>query len=429
MRKLLVLLIVLLGCQLSYSKEIYTLNRAVNEAISNNYIIKEAIERQKAAESHYKSSESSLFPTVDFSYNFTHLKDYPYSISGGAKVRAGDDDNAKWSITITQPIFEGFALITQKQIARLGLDISKIEKEMAVLDVAENTKIAYFKILLAKKYLKVADEEVKTLKSHLRDAEKLFKNGVIAYNDLLKSRVALANAIQNRTRASNNLKLAISSFNLALRKDINADTDVVDILEFKNRRFNLNSLIEKALKNRPILKELSLKLKQARLGIKLKKSSYYPHIEAFAKYEQKGQDMLATDNDYSNQHNAMVGVQIEWNIFSFGKDYYATQEQQHNVFELTERFNQMRDQVKLQVKSALLELNTAEENIKTAKEALKQARENFRITNLQYQQQITTSTEVLDARSYLTQAEVNYYNALYGYHIALAKLKRTIGEK
>jgi len=28
----------------------------------------------------------------------------------------------------------------------------------------------------------------------------------------------------------------------------------------------------------------------------------------------------------------------------------------------------------------------------------------------------------------LTQSELNYYGALYGYHIALAALKRAIGE-
>ncbi|AEA34381.1 TolC family protein [Hippea maritima] len=413
----------------SFAKEVYTLNRAVNEAITNSYIIKEAIENQKAAKSNYKSSISSMLPSVDFSYNYTHLKDYPYSINSGTKMRAGDNDQTKWSVSITQPIFEGFALITQKEIAQLGVDISKIEKQKAILDVAENVKIAYFNILLAKKYLLVANEEVKSLKAHLRDAERLYKNGVIAYNDLLKSKVALANAIQTRTKARNDLKLAISSFNLALRKNINSDTDVADIMQFKSKTYNLNKLIDTAINKRPLLKELALELKQANLGIKLNQSSYYPHVEAFAKYEQKGQDVLANDNDYTNQHNAMVGVQIKWNIFSFGKDYYKTQQQKHKVFSLQEKINRITDNIKLQVKRAFLDLETAKENIKTAKEALKQAKENFRITNLQYQQQITTSTEVLDARSYLTQAEVNYYNALYGYFIALAKLQRTIGEK
>ncbi|HOJ13589.1 MAG TPA: TolC family protein, partial [Deltaproteobacteria bacterium] len=65
--------------------------------------------------------------------------------------------------------------------------------------------------------------------------------------------------------------------------------------------------------------------------------------------------------------------------------------------------------------------------IASAREALEQARENYRITNLQYRQQITSSTEVLDARTYLSQAQMNYYGALYGYLSAIARLERASG--
>jgi len=47
---------------------------------------------------------------------------------------------------------------------------------------------------------------------------------------------------------------------------------------------------------------------------------------------------------------------------------------------------------------------------------------------LRYKENLTTSTEVLDARTYLTQAEVNYYDALYSYITAKAKLEYAIGE-
>ncbi|MCD4778353.1 MAG: hypothetical protein K8R12_05220 [Desulfobacterales bacterium] len=40
---------------------------------------------------------------------------------------------------------------------------------------------------------------------------------------------------------------------------------------------------------------------------------------------------------------------------------------------------------------------------------------------------MTTSTEVLDARTFLTRAETNYYSALYGYMISLAELERAVG--
>jgi outer membrane protein len=40
---------------------------------------------------------------------------------------------------------------------------------------------------------------------------------------------------------------------------------------------------------------------------------------------------------------------------------------------------------------------------------------------------VTTSTEVLDAQTLLTQARTNYYNAIYNEKLARAKLLRALG--
>ena len=426
---LFVVFLLLLGGEFVYAKDVYTLNRAVKEAISNSYIVKEAIQNQRAAIEKYKSSKANMLPKMSFAYNYTRLKDYPYSLAGPMRMKVGNRNNVDWNVMITQPIFTGFALTTQKEMAKLGINVRRIQRRQAILDIAENVKKAYFNILLAKKYLKVANEEVKNLKAHESDAEKFYKSGIIAYNDLLKSKVALANAVQNRVNMKNNLKLAISSFNIALRKNINADTDVVDVLSFKKRTFSLDNLINTAIRKRPAIRELNIKLRQSYLGVKLAKSSYYPDVSTFAEYEQTGKDVLADDNDFSNNHNLMFGVRVQWKLFEFGKRHFDVEEQYHKTFALQNKIDSIKDSVKLEVERALLDLNSSKQNIQTAKQALKQAEENYRITSLRYEQQLTTSTEVLDADSYLTQAQTNYYNALYGYNIALAKLKRAIGER
>ena len=424
--------IVALLFSFSSNAKIYDLNTAVNKALKNSVLIKEAMERQKAAIEHFKSAKSSMLPKISIQYSYTRLKDRPYSIvhmGMPSKMVVGDKNSVQWNASVVQPIFTGFALSTQKKIADLGIDISKIRKQAAVLDVIKNVKVAYFNILLAKRYLSIADEEVNQLKSHKKDAENLYKEGMIAYNDLLKSQVALSNAIQNRVSAQNNLELAVSEFNILLRDNINKKNSVKDIFLFKPEHFNINSLINESMVKRPEMKQLDISLRQSRLGVKLAQSSYYPQISTFAEYEQKGHDITASDNRFSNDHNAAFGININWTIFECGKKHADVEEQRHNVFALKEKIESIKDSIKLEVKSAFLKLKTAQENIKTTKTGLKQAKENYRITNMQYKQKITTSTEVLDARVYLTQAEINYYNAMYGYYIALSELKRAVGER
>ena len=64
-----------------------------------------------------------------------------------------------------------------------------------------------------------------------------------------------------------------------------------------------------------------------------------------------------------------------------------------------------------------------------AQTAIEQAEENFRLNRELYDEQMATTTDVLDAQTLLTQAQNNYYNALNDYHIAKAKLERAIGKE
>ncbi len=407
----------------------FTLTRAIEIAVENNSLIKEAIENQKAAIEEQKSARADFLPKASAAYSYTRLKDNPYAVLGREQFEVADNDQYHWDVTLKQPIFTGFALSTKYKMAKLGIDMKDTEKDQAVLDIVKEVKVAYFNILLAKKFLLVAEEAVSQLESHVRDAEKFYEQGMIAYNDLLKPKVALADAEQNRVRADSNVEMAISTFNTVLQIDLNKKTDVEDVLRITPSSYDLTSLIKEAMENRPELKALRLTLENSDYAIRLARSSHYPEVALVGMYEQNGHNPEASENDFGNWHNSSISVQATWTFFEWGKTRAQVNKYRRNKHSLTEKLKGIEDSIKLEVKGALLHLKVAEKNIQTAKESLAQAKENWRITNLQYQQQMTTSTEVLDARTFLTQAETNYYGALYGYMISLAELERAVGRR
>ena len=312
-------------------------------------------------------------------------------------------------------------------MAKLGVDIKDAEKEQAILDVVKQVKAAYFNILFTKKFLLVADEAVNQVESHVRDTEKFYEQGMIAYNDLLKPKVALADTLQNRVRAESNVEMAISAFNTLLQIDLNRKTNVEDILGITPFPYDLDTLINEAMEKRPELRTLRFAIKNSGYAVTLAQSSYYPEVGLVGSYEQNGDNPSATENDFGNSHNASVTLQARWTFFEWGKTRAEVNKYRRNKSSLVEKTKGIEDSIKLEVKNAFLDLKVAEQNIQTAKKSLVQAEENWRITNLQYQQQMTTSTEVLDARTFLTRAETNYYSALYGYMISLAELERAVG--
>ncbi|NVM20445.1 MAG: TolC family protein [Desulfobacterales bacterium] len=407
----------------------FTLQRAIEIAIANNTLIREAIENQKAAIAGRKSAVADFLPKASATYSYTGLKETPYMKTGGVERVIGDKDQYHWDVTLSQPLFTGFALSTKYKMAKLGIDIKIAEKEQAVLDVVKQVKAAYFNILLTKKFLLVADEAVRQLKSHVSDAEKFYEQGMIPYNDLLKSKVALADATQNRVRSESNVEMAISAFNTLLQIDLNRKTDVEDILDITPCAYDLGSLIKEAMENRPELKGLRLAIENSDHAVRLARSSYYPQVALVGRYEQNGHNPEATENDFGNWHNSSITAQATWIFFEWGKTRADVGKYRRQKRSLAEKLKRIEDSIKLEVKNAFLDLKVAEKNIQTAKESLAQAKENWRITNLQYQQQMTTSSEVLDARTFSNQTETNYYSALYGYMISLAELERAAGRR
>jgi len=189
----------------------------------------------------------------------------------------------------------------------------------------------------------------------------------------------------------------------------------------------LPDLLSQAMSCRPELKQLETALAQADLWIRMAQSDFYPKVYFTGRYEQLGDNPRATNNEFGNAYNTIIGAQAVWPFFEWGKTRADVNKARYDKKALDAKVEGVRDSIRLEVKNAHQQLLVADKNIDTAREALAQAEENFRITNLQYQQQVTTSTEVLDARTFLTQAEMNYYSALYGYMIARAELERAVG--
>jgi outer membrane protein TolC len=432
----------------------FTLKMAIKAALKNSDLIKSAVERIKAAEANLNSMTASMLPKLTFHYNASRMEYQPYLATPHMPIPVFDSSGTKdgymffppriymnsvanfnWNAEITQPIFTGFALLDKKQLAALGINIARVYKKEAVLNIIESVKIAYFNVLRFQKQLKVAQEQVRSLKSHEMQAQEFYKQGIIPYNDLLKSEVALANALQYRVNSKASLNIAISNFNTILNENINGvkkfknvkyiNSDSAEAYRFSYKK--LNNLTDYALLNRPGLKVFKFRIKQLTLKEKIADSRYYPQISAFAAYSQSGQNWLASSNEFSNQANKIIGLSATWTLFNWFKTSDNYQKQRHDKLALKYNLKSYINNVRLQIKSNLLELNAAYTNIGAAKLAVKQAKENLKITNLQYKQQVVTSTEVLDAETYLKRAKLNYYNSLYGYDIFLAKLERAIG--
>lgn len=420
-----------------------TMNQAVALAIGNNRLIKEAMQQSRAAEAGRDSARADLLPKASAEYSYTRFKDQPYmwvdaytvdpnsgTITGTESYQKTVSDNnlVAWNISLSQPLFTGFALSTRLKMAALGVKSRQVETIIAIQDVTKQAKLAFINLLLAKKLLAVAEEAQQSIAAHARNATHLYDQGMIPYHDQLQASVALADATQQRVTAAARYQMAISALNTVLDLDIDHDTRVAEINPPADGPLpDLPVLLDAVLEGRPELEALDLARQQLQQGVVLARSGYYPTIALVGQYRQRGDDWAATRNDYDNQHNTVVGLQAQWTFFEWGKTRAEEARIRHDQRALEEKIQAVGKAMQLEVKDAYTRLQVARQNVHTADSVLTQAGENLRIVNLRYAQQMATSTDVLDATTRLTRAQTNYYAAGYGCHSAMAELERALG--
>ncbi len=404
-----------------------SLDQAIGMALAYSPNLTAAKEDLASARHKEKEALTYFLPTLATSYSYQKRQDPPVIHTDLGTFQAGNDLTYLWSTSLQQPVFTGFRLTSQYRLAELGVDLANVNLELARLDVVLKVKEAYFQYLRAQKALKVAKQAVVQLKSHLKVAQDFYEVGIIPLNDVLKTKVEMANAQQKEVAAQNQVDLARSRLATLLGLPVEAPLQVEDILRYQPLRVEFAWARTQARAQRPELKALDLRLKQADYSIQQAQSGYYPELGLNATYEFVSDSPELDDTPYYDHTGWLVGAQLKWTFWEWGRTRNRVNQRRAAKRKLAALRRDLEDQVDLQVKQAVLFLQDSAKNIVTAKTSIAQAEENYRITMERYREQLTTNTELLDAQTLLTQAQNNYYTALTVYNIAQARLLRAMG--
>jgi outer membrane protein len=416
------------------SVKVFTLEESIQTALANNSSIKAKEEKIQEALYGEEQAKADFYPKLSTTYGYTRLDEVrrsPERSFGPFTIPASDQntlDNYQWKSTISQTLFAGYALVSAHELAKLGIDSANIALELEKLNLALDVKEAYYNILKAEKGLDVAEKAVELLESQVDVSRNFYDVGMIPVNDLLKAEVELANTKNNYIKAQNAVKLSRAAFNMLLSLPIDSPVKVEDILVFSPESPDFEQYLGKALDNRPEIKALGNTASQIDQQIRLAKSKYYPSVSFTYDYIKAGDDPSVSGSDFHDDESWQAMVGLSWTLWDWGKRRSSVRAAESLKRQLGHTRKSLEDGIRLELKQAILTLEQAEQNIPTAKKAVEQAEENLRVSQERYKAQVTTSTEVLDAQTLLSQARTNYYSALYDHNLAKAALLRAMGE-
>lgn len=448
-------LMIMIMCCLFYSApvmaaesdtSVFTLSRSVAVALEKSIALDSADRAIEKAGHDKNKAFKGFLPTLSGTYSYTRLDEAPttkvpiyYVVNTGLGVlpvrsldpidyEVGTEDNYQAKVTLTQPIFTGYKLLSAYELAKLGIDAAKVDKETERLDIILRAKEAYFGILQAEKAVEVANQAIKQFEAQLNVAQNFYKVGMTTKNQVLEAEVNLAEAVQGKIRAENFLSLAKASFNTLLRRAIDAPVQVEDILVYKPFGHDFQYCLDQAGQLRPEIKAVLQKIEMAKEQIRLSRAGYYPNIMLTANHTWKGDTWMVDGSDFLDDHTSWdVTLLLSWEFWNWLQPRDAVRSSKADLMRVFNALTELKDGIQLEVKKNFLSLKEAEKQIVVTEKAIERAEENYRMSEERYKAQVGTSTEVINASTLLTSARRNYYDALYNYNLAWATLERAMG--
>ena len=401
------------------SAKVFSLSECVLIALDESpqilYSHADIIEKEHSLE----SSKKDLYPSLFFNYGYRYAPD--------AYEPFGTEDYYSYSFTIEQPVYRGRFLVTSVELSELELESSKAGMAQTQNDVILAVHEAYYNLLKTRKFEEVARQSLEERKAHLKDSEAFYKAGLIPKNDMLQSEVQLAGAEIELIRTMNLSTMALARLNTLLRRPVDTNIEVEDVLKFEPSKISWEQAVEQAKIYRPELKQSEIAIEQADKNIILTRAPYLPAVSVSANYLKQGDDVLARDYPLGTSEVKTALATLEWRFWAWGQSKDEMAAARSNMKKAEENQTELLDNIVLQVREAYVDTLEAEYNIGVTEKAIEQAEEDFRINQSRYQAQLSTTTDVLDAQTRLTRARINYFNALYNYRISLMRLAWSTG--
>jgi outer membrane protein TolC len=341
---------------------------------------------------------------------------YPYRIDPYHQITG--------AVTITQPIFSGGKLINEYKYAKLGVDYSSIQYDVNRQDLILNVNRAYFQLMLSQKLLEVANESIKALEGLRDQTKKFYQVGLVPKVDLLSTEGQLAQAMIQRTQSLADIAQNQAFLNYLLRNPQETPLKIVEDPSFQQNTYTLPEAYSIAAANRLEVRQAHISVDQALALVKSAKADLLPNADVTATAMRYNDDWNVIDPEGYNDW-LLQGL-ASWTFDMFRKRS-AVQEKRSTRSRAEVNRKLLVENIMNEVKQVHADLKRSESNIKDTMDAVRFRRESFRISRLEYEQQVATYVEVLDAQRQLSLAQADYHLSTAAYKINQATLERKMG--
>jgi outer membrane protein len=323
---------------------------------------------------------------------------------------------------VTQPLSQLYKLHlgvrSQELNAQLTGEKARAERQAVVGDV----KRAYYAVLQSESAVEAAEASVKQYQELDRVVLQRVSQEAAFKSDSLDVKAKLAQERYSLVQLRNTLDTRKESLNNLLGRDIRTAFHTEQVPAASFEEVELKVAQDRALSQRPEIKEAELSLRQAEYDRRMAKADYIPQVSmAFNYLSVFNVEILPTNV-------ASLGFELKWEPWDWGRRKDVINQKKVSETQAQNQLQETQSQVLMEVNNRFRKLDEARILIVVAQAGREAAQQKLREVAYKYEQQAVLLKDVLQQQAAAAAAQDDYQQALLGFWTAKTDFEKSLGE-
>jgi len=413
------------------SAQILTVEEAVETALVSNPAVQSASARAEAGDSRAEQAKSHRWGRLDLAETFNYSNNPAEVFALSLNQRRFDFDEfftsdpnkpaalSTWitSLDLMLPIYTGGQLGTRIEQAQ---DMASAEHETwrhTAEQVAFDTSTAFVNLAKARENVELLTAARNTTAEHVKLAEAYAEQGIILDADVLNAMVYLSEMDDLLAQAKNGARLAEAALNFHMGAAQTTPRILAILAPPQTVSGELADWISTAIERRHDLAAARQQLEAGRLETKAAKSSYLPEVAVIGRYGLYDDQIFG-----SNGHSGTIMAMAKINLFGGIAGSKASKAAELDVVSFEADIRRFEEGVRLEVRQAWQDLETARARHETALDVVAVAHEALRVREHRFKQGLDKMIDLLDTETALREAETRELVARYDVALSTNRL-------
>ncbi|HOX57561.1 MAG TPA: TolC family protein [Candidatus Paceibacterota bacterium] len=407
--------------------EPWTLERALQQALTANPDARLAQQRIVAAQAGLDQANAAFWPRVQFQSSYTG-SDNPMQVFGSILNQRAYNynsppdfndlptvDNLNTRGLVTVPLYAGGKNVAARKAAVANTEAARQDNAAVRNALGFEVSRAFHTVLKTRQFVRAAEAAVSSLESSLGVARKRLDGGTLLKSGVLDIEVRLSQAREDLVRARNANALAMR----ALRNLLGVEQGDFEITDTAPA---VTAPDSGDFSGRAELAAARHRERAAQEQTRAARGGYLPRLSAFGS--------LDYDYGWNYDHGGgswTAGALLQWDLWDGKLTRAKVREANANLESAREEQRKLRLALDLEVEQARLDLKAADERLGVTEQAIAQATESARLTRARFEQELALPKDLIDAETALVAARVRRAEAEADRQIAIAALRKGLG--